>query len=185
MTALLIGFVPVAGDIVDAVYKANKRNAKYLADYLDQRALAIQKEHEGTATPDSMVPNAAPAAVGAGKITSPTHPKISGTPNRAANGQTDPNAPPLPNRRSRYRPTAGPGHGQDGAEIIIAPKIDMQQESGVVDTPPASAAAIPKRGQNGMTATVPSSEMPSTPRRSRFSSLFMTDRKANQQAAMV
>ncbi|KAK7737016.1 hypothetical protein SLS53_006772 [Cytospora paraplurivora] len=40
------GFVPFFGDIFDAIYKANSRNAWLLEDYLAKKAVA---EHEGPA----------------------------------------------------------------------------------------------------------------------------------------
>lgn len=180
VTALLIGFIPVAGDIADAVYKVNKRNAKYLADYLDKRALAIQAEHEGGATA-----TASTTATGAatGQIASPT---------KAANGQSEPAPPPLPNRSSRYRPTAGPGHALDGSEIIIAPDIDTKQETGVAAAAPIRPGTLKTQPTDGMASrsgtgmsggvTNGTGNGVATPKRSRFSSAFSIDRKAVQPA---
>lgn len=41
-----IGFIPIAGDIMLAVFKANSRNAALLEVFLRERAAEIQKELE-------------------------------------------------------------------------------------------------------------------------------------------
>lgn len=41
-----IGFVPIVGDVMLAVYKANSRNAALLETFLRERAAEVQKELE-------------------------------------------------------------------------------------------------------------------------------------------
>ena len=41
-----IGFIPLVGDVMLAVYKANSRNAALLEAFLRERAAQLQKEIE-------------------------------------------------------------------------------------------------------------------------------------------
>lgn len=91
-----IGFIPLLGDVGDAFFRANTRNAWLLDTYLSEKAKAIREGQ--IRDPDSGSPHQVPAAA----LNQDIGPGTSGRQQRPQGGQLQEPARPAPARTGGY-----------------------------------------------------------------------------------